>query len=62
MAIWGGETIQHGKQPASLSDFFRIMFGLPGGNNSINQEQKNSLGNHLGAWIFHTKISSMIKS
>ena len=52
MVIWAGETIKHGKQPAELSDFFRIMFALPGGNNSINQEQKNSLGNHLGAWTF----------
>ena len=30
MAIWAGETIQHGKQPASLSDFFRVMFALSG--------------------------------
>ena len=52
MAMWAGETIKHGKQPAELNDFFRIMFALPGGNNSINQEQKNSLGNHLGAWTF----------
>ena len=55
MAIWAGETIQHGKQPSRLSDFFRIMFALPGGYSSINQEQKNSLGNHLGAWTFSYK-------
>ena len=55
MAIWAGETIQHGKQPASLSDFFRIVLALPGGKSSINQEQKNSLGNHLGAWTFSYK-------
>ncbi len=52
MAVWGGETTQHGEQPARLSDFFRIIFALPAGINSINQEQKNSLGNHLGAWSF----------
>jgi len=52
MAIWGGETIQHGKQPARLSDYFRVMFAISGGKNSINQEQKNSLGNHLGIWTF----------
>ena len=52
MAIWGGETAQHGKQPARLSDYFRIIFAMPGGQNSINQEQENSLGNHLGAWTF----------
>ena len=52
MAMWAGETIQYGKQSADLSDFFRIMFALPAGINSINQEQENSLGNHLGAWSF----------
>ena len=52
MAIWAGETIQYGKQSADLSDFFRIIFALPAGINSINQEQENSLGNHLGAWSF----------
>ena len=52
MAIWGGETIQYGKQPSKLRDLFRIIFALPGDVNSINQEQKNSLGNHLGAWTF----------
>ena len=50
MAIWGGETRQFGKQPSSLNDFFRVALAMPGGKNSINQEQKNSLGNHLGAW------------
>ena len=52
MAIWAGETINYGKQPSELRDFLRVMFALPGGNNSLNQEQKNSLGNHLGAWTF----------
>ena len=52
MAIWGGETTQHGEQPARLSDYFRVIFAMSGSQNSINQEQKNSLGNHLGAWTF----------
>ena len=55
MAIWAGETIPHGKQPAGISDFFKIIFARAGGKNSINQEQKNSLGNHLGAWTFSYK-------
>ena len=50
MAIWGGETTQHGNQPERLNDFFKIILALPGGDNSINQEQENSLGNHLGVW------------
>ena len=52
MAIWAGETKNHGKQPSEISDFFRIIFALPGSENSIKEEQKNSLGNHIGAWTF----------
>ncbi len=52
MAIWGGEVKQFGKQPSSLNDFFRVALAMSGGKNSINQEQKNTLGNHLGSWTF----------
>tara|TARA_Y100001935_G_scaffold176085_1_gene145647 strand:- start:138 stop:1547 length:1410 start_codon:yes stop_codon:yes gene_type:complete len=52
MAVWGGETIQHGKQPASLIDYFRIIFAMPGSKKSTSQDQKNALGNHLGVWNF----------
>ncbi len=50
MVIWGGETKEYGPQPSSFQDFFKVIFALPGGNNSIQQEQENSLGNHLGSW------------
>ena len=52
MAIWAGETKQFGKLPSSSKDFIRIIFALPGDKNSTSQEQKNSLGNHLGAWNY----------
>ena len=51
-AIWGGETTFHGKQPRSLNDFLKVFFARPGSRNSLKQEQKNSLGNHLGVWDF----------
>ena len=51
-AIWGGETIHHGKQSRSLNDFLKVFFARPGSNRSIKQEQENSLGNHLGVWDF----------
>ena len=62
MAIWGGETKNHGKQPSRISDFFRIIFALPGARNSIKEEQKNSLGNHLGAWriVYEKEYSDKI--
>ena len=54
-AIWGGETIYHGKQPTGLSDFIKVFFARPGSRSSIKQEQENSLGNHLGVWDFSLK-------
>jgi len=52
MVLWAGETRQHGRLPSNLNDFLRVILALNGGKNSINQEQENSLGNHLGAWSF----------
>ena len=54
-AIWGGETIHHGKQSRSPNDFLKVFFARPGSNKSIKQEQENSLGNHLGVWDFSFK-------
>ena len=51
-AIWGGKTIKHKKQPKGLNDFLKVFFARPGSRSSIKQEQKNSLGNHLGVWDF----------
>ena len=54
-AIWGGETIHHGKQPSSFNDFFKVFFARPGSERSLKQEQENSLGNHFGVWDFSFK-------
>ena len=51
-AIWGGETIFHGNQSRSFSDFLKVFFARPGSSRSIDQERENSLGNHLGVWDF----------
>ena len=63
-AIWGGETISHGKQSSGLIDFLKVFFARPGSKRSIKQEQENSLGNHLGVWDFSierkTKNASFI--
>ena len=42
-AIWGGETIHHGKQSRSLNDFLKVFFARPGSNRSIKQEQEKFL-------------------
>ena len=51
-AVWGGETIHHGKLSSGLGDFIKVIFARPGSKSSIKQEQENSLGNHLGVWDF----------
>jgi len=49
-AIWGGETEEFGTMSSDISDFMRVFFVQGGGKNSIMNERKNSLGNHLGVW------------
>ena len=50
LAIWGGETRIHGKQPDQLVDYLRIFFVRPGSKKHLEQEKINTLGNHLGIW------------
>ena len=54
-AIWGGKTTHHGNLSRGLNDFIKVVFARPGSKSSIKQEQKNSLGNHLGVWDFSYK-------
>ena len=49
-AIWGGETENHGSQPQSLSDYFRVITFQSASKSGLPQEQINVLGNHLGVW------------
>lgn len=49
-AMWGGETMNHGKQPDSISDYFRVVTFQSASYTAIEQEQINALGNHLGIW------------
>ena len=50
LAMWGGETLEHGKQPNKFLDYLRIFFLRPGSKNDLEQERINTLGNHLGIW------------
>ena len=50
LAIWGGETRVYGKQSQQFSDYLKIFFLRPGSNKDIEEEQINTLGNHLGIW------------
>lgn len=50
--IWGGETIDNGKQPQRFEDFIRVVFGNPGDDNATNSDQINALGESVGMWDF----------
>jgi len=49
-AQWGGWNSNIGNLPQSFSDFFRILYGGGGGQNSPSSDQINRLGNHLGTY------------
>ena len=50
-AQWGGTSPTTGKQPSGFGDFIRIVLGQAGGSNSLESDQLNALGNHLGAYL-----------
>jgi len=50
-AQWGGTSPQYGAQPSSFSDYIKVIFGAEGGDNALETEQLNALGNHLGAYL-----------
>ena len=50
-AQWGGISPQYGAQPKSFKDYVRIIFGAEGGDNALETDQNNALGNHLGAYL-----------
>ena len=48
---WGGTSPEYGAQPSSLSDYIKVVFGAEGGDNALETDQLNALGNHLGAYL-----------
>lgn len=47
-AQWGGESETLGVRPATLKDYYRIIFAKQGGEDATVSDQLNALGNHLG--------------
>jgi len=60
-AQWGGTSgnPDHGKQPDGIMDYLRVFAGYDGGENSLESDQKNALGNHLGS--YEIRISKTFK-
>ena len=50
-AQWGGSSPQYGAQPTSFKDYVRIIFGAEGGDNALETDQNNALGNHIGSYV-----------
>jgi hypothetical protein len=53
-AQWGGKSTdpEIGRQPQSLKDFLRIIFGKEGGEGATASDMVNVLGNHFGSYYF----------
>jgi hypothetical protein len=49
---WGGTSPNPGvgKQPSDITDYIRVISGHDGGEDSLEREQDNALGNHLGSY------------
>ncbi len=50
-AQWGGNSEILGKQPSKFKDYLRIITGKSGGKNSLETDELNVLGNHLGQYL-----------
>jgi len=50
-AQWGGTSPTTGKQPSTFKDFMRIALGKSGGSSSLETDQLNALGNHIGSYL-----------
>jgi hypothetical protein len=51
-AMWGGTSPDGEDYPGSFSDFWKVVFIEPGGEDAPLGEQINRLGSHLGIWDF----------
>jgi len=51
-AMWGGQTMELGKQPSKIKDFWKVFISADGKKKSIDRHA-NALGNHLGIWDFY---------
>lgn len=49
-AQWGGTSPDRGEQPEGLKDYIRIITGRNGGEEALQGDIENALGNHLGSW------------
>ena len=45
---WAGYSPQYGEQPDGFRDYLRILCGASGGDDALQGDQDNALGNHLG--------------
>jgi hypothetical protein len=48
---WGGTSAVYGAQPASFSDYIKVVLGAEGGASATQNDQFNALGNHVGSYL-----------
>uniref|UniRef100_UPI004048C890 capsule assembly Wzi family protein n=1 Tax=Roseivirga sp. TaxID=1964215 RepID=UPI004048C890 len=56
-AHWGGANAQsQTSQPADIRDFFKVFTASKAGENGLQTDQINAIGNHLGTWDMSSKF------
>jgi len=56
-AQWGGVSQTTGQQPVGFTDYLKVFTGIAGGENAVDGDQVNVLGNHLGSYELYIKKS-----
>lgn len=56
-AQWGGVSPDKGAQPEGFADYLRIVTGRQGGEEALQGDVENSLGNHMGSWELEVQRS-----
>lgn len=50
MVQWGGISPRYGDLPTGITDYLRVISGRAGGENALETDQLNAIGNHLGSY------------
>ena len=57
LSQWGGRNIYSGAvQPTGINNYARIFLGMSGGDDALQTDQQNALGNHLGSYDLRTSF------
>jgi hypothetical protein len=60
VAQWGGNSPVYGAQPRDLSAFIDVFMAKRGGENTVEGDQINAIGNHMGSFLLEYELRQPI--